>query len=422
MIVTRRIMILFFLSSLMISSGISFLVQSIYHSSESDIPQILSLIFVVAIIVIAGKLIQYQQVLNRAKLNLDEAQQLASLGSWERDIPTGRGYWSDNHYRLFNMQPRLVAPSLEEFFMMIHSDDREMARETVLGAIRTNGSYEMKYRIEGDYKNRIFLSRGKVLLNSDKKPSTLIGTLQDITVKERHDHLNEVLLKQKELFITRLGHDLKTPLTPLVAFLPLIRSRTEDPAQNKLLDLCINSVNHINELVVKTLKLARLTSPSELISSRVDLPLAPIAASAITRMTEEINNVGMSVENLISDDIVVRGTRDELEELFSQLISNAAIFSSANPKLTIEASSDAGVVTVGLKDNGIGLLPEDLDQIFDDFYKADHSRHLLNSSGLGLTICRKIVENHGGKITATSSGRGCGTLISFTLEAGGRAE
>jgi signal transduction histidine kinase len=136
-------------------------------------------------------------------------------------------------------------------------------------------------------------------------------------------------------------------------------------------------------------------------------------------MADTIDTARLAIINLIPLQLTVKGNLVELEELFSQLISNAAKFSPKDSTLTIEAACNNCVVTVAFKDDGIGLLPEELCYIFDDFYKADHSRHLLNSSGLGLTISRRIVENHGGRITASSPGKMCGTTIQFTLESGG---
>ncbi|MDD2367239.1 MAG: ATP-binding protein [Desulfuromonadaceae bacterium] len=416
--VSRRIVIPFLLFSLLISAGISLLVQSIYHSSGFHLPQIIGIFVVLTVIAAVGKMLHYQEALNRAKQNLDEAQQLADIGSWERDLASGKGYWSDNHYTLFNIPRRRKAPCMEEFFSMIRAEEREQVRETVTTAIRSNGSYEIKYMLEEDPEKRIFLSRGKVLLDDSGSPATLVGTVQDITEKQRCENSQQELLKQKELFITRLGHDLKTPLTPLVAFLPMIREQAKEPMQAKQLDLCVKSVNHINDLVAKTLKLARLTSSAELLIERTDFSLSSVLDSSVSVMSDAINEVHLRIENRIPSDMTVHGIREELEELFTQLISNAVIFSRQDPTLVIDADSDATFTTVRFSDNGVGLMPEELNSIFDDFYKADHSRHKLNSSGLGLTICRRIVENHGGSISARSPGKGGGTTVYITLKNG----
>ncbi len=302
---------------------------------------------------------------------------------------------------------------------MIHAEDRQQARETVMEAIRSRGSYEIKYRLEGDACNRVFLSRGKVLHDKSGEPVKLVGTIQDITHKHRRDQFREGLLKQKDLFVSRLGHDLKTPLTPLVALLPLIRSRTDELRQQELLDICIRNVNHIKDLVAKTLQLARLTSSADVTSGRFNVQLSAAVDAAIADMAEIINDRRIIIEHSIPQGVTVRGNRAELEELFAQLLNNAVKFSPIDSRVTIEAASADGTVTVIVRDNGIGLSKEELHHIFDDFFKADSARHALDSSGLGLTICRRIVENHGGRISANSPGKDAGTTISFTLEAGG---
>jgi signal transduction histidine kinase len=215
-----------------------------------------------------------------------------------------------------------------------------------------------------------------------------------------------------------LGHDLKTPLTPLVALLPLIRSRTEERRQQELLDLCISSVNHINDLVAKTLELARLASPVDVTSGRFDVQLSTAVEAVISGM-KDANGDHCAIAHSIPSELTVRANREELEELFRELFSNAVKFSPHGSRVTVEAARDKGAVAVVVRDGGIGLLPDELPHVFEEFYKSDPSRHQLDSSGLGLTICRRIVESHGGRISVSSPGRDGGTTISFTLEAGG---
>ncbi|OGU14222.1 MAG: hypothetical protein A2076_16725 [Geobacteraceae bacterium GWC2_53_11] len=416
--VPGRIIALFLLSAFLISSGISLFVNSLHHDSGQRYLQAAGLVFVVLFIAIAGKLLHYQQALSRAKQNLDEAQQLAGLGSWERDLATGRGYWSENCYRLFNLSSNSPVPSMEEFFLMIHDEDRESVRETVMGTIRVSGCYEVKYRLDNDAGNRTFLSRGKVMLDGTGQPVTMVGSIQDITHKQRRDQFREGLLKQKDLFISRLGHDLKTPLTPLVALLPLVRSRIDDKRQLELLDLCINNVSYISSLVAKTLLLGRLATSDEVSAGRMNIQLSALVESVISCAPDAVRD-HVAIDNFISPDVAVRGNRVELEELFSQLLNNAAKFSPQGSSVVVVARCEGDMVAIDVRDSGIGLFPEEMVHIFEDFYKADPSRHLLGSCGLGLTICRRIVESHGGRISASSPGRDGGTTISFTLEAGG---
>lgn len=417
--IPRRLAFLLLLATSLLSIFVSGIYSSYAPNSDHHLQLIVTTAILLVLIGISGKLLYYQHALKAAKLNLDEAQQLAGLGSLEWDIATGKTYWSDNCFRLFNLAIHVPAPDMEAYFNLVHPGDRPMLRTATQDALRYGSCYEVRCRLANDPENRTYLSRGKVITNESGKAITLIGSVQDITHKVHREQIREELVKQKDLFISRLGHDLKTPLTPLITLLPLLQSRSTDHRQKELLGLCINSATHINELVIKTLRLARLASDADtpLHHSSIIISAAAEAAAVALR-----RNGQHPFSNLIPHYLTVVGNQQELEELFEQIFSNAQKFSPHGAPITVTASHDerANIVTIQVQDNGIGLLPEEQEHIFEDFYKADTSRHSLESSGLGLTICRRIVEHHGGRIVASSPGKNGGTVISFTLKAGGQ--
>jgi two-component system sensor histidine kinase VicK len=104
-----------------------------------------------------------------------------------------------------------------------------------------------------------------------------------------------------------------------------------------------------------------------------------------------------------------------LGALFDNLISNAVKYSPHGGTITLDAQDDGEWTTVSVKDTGIGMTREELNHIFEEFYKADWSRHDHMSSGLGLSICKSIVKKHGGRIWAESLGKDKGTTIFFTI-------
>jgi signal transduction histidine kinase len=419
--VSIRMIVLYSLISIVTGTGFVLLLQSNHIPANHRFLTALCFTFIFGLMLITDKLMQYQRSLKEAKRNLDEAQQLARLGSWERNLVTGKGYWSENHFRLFGISPGDSAPSMDDFFQLIHDADRKMAQETVYAAIKTGSSYEIQYHLANDAAYRVFLSRGKVSVDDAGTSLRIIGTVQDITEKQLQEQLREHLLEQMEMFIRRLSHDLKTPLTPLVALFPLIRAGASDERQREYIDICMRNVAYIKNLVAKTIHLARLSSASRPQFTLVDIQLKSAISYYIADMAEMIAAKGISINNLISPEIIVRADNSELGEVFHNLISNAVKFSPTNSVVHIDAASDQGVLTVTVMDNGIGLTPEEQDHIFDEFYKTDPSRHELGSSGLGLSICRRIIENHGGRIWAESAGTGSGTAIRFTLAAGGTA-
>ncbi len=238
----------------------------------------------------------------------------------------------------------------------------------------------------------------------------------DEMVRERTADV-EKLLAQKDEFISQLGHDLKTPLTPLVALMPKIIQREQDPGLRRLLEIAGHNVTYMKDLVQKTLQLARMNS------LYIELDLEPLdlrteLSNILRNYAVMLKTKTITLNNNVPPQITVRADRVLLGEIFNNLIANAVKYmQDGTGTITIDAALEQEVVVVSVRDTGIGMTREQLDKAFAEFYKADPSRHDLDSPGLGLTICRRIVERHGGRIWAESAGEGMGSTIIFTLEA-----
>jgi signal transduction histidine kinase/sensor domain CHASE-containing protein len=388
---------------------------------DNTLHMIVGLVFVLLFLITSMKIYFDQQAIRHAKMNLDEAQRLAGVGSWERDLHTGRGFWSDNYFRMLGIKPRKDSPGMDEFLAMIHQDDRDAVQAAVSNAITSTTADNVtgiEFRLVHDPEERIFHSQGKILMNASGKPVKIAGYIQDVTEKRRQEQERELLMQQKEAFIARLGHDLKTPLTPLVALLPLVRKYATDERQAKLIDVCLDNTNHMKELVVKTIKRARVSTQNNQ-GERNLIYLAAMVDGYIDKRADLLSNMQIVINNRILPHLTVMADELDLEEVFYNLISNAVKFSHPGSSVEIEALQEEDQVMVSIMDKGIGVASEDLGHLFDEFFKVDQSRHELDSSGLGLSICKRIVESHGGKIWAESAGREQGTTIRFTLKAGG---
>ncbi|GAB4294951.1 MAG: hypothetical protein Fur0034_03160 [Desulfuromonadia bacterium] len=361
----------------------------------------------------------YRHQLNRIegmRQNLEAAQQLAEIGSWERDIRTGAGYWSPERFRLFGLEPRDTAPTIEEFYTMIHPEDREPVREAISTAIDACGCYSVEYRRADDPTGQIFCSRGVVLPDGEGRPVRIIGMTQNITPRKRLEEAHRDLVVQRTLFIRRLGHDLNTPLTPLVALLPMIRERATDPKQREWIDTCIASTNSIRHLVTSAMQLARRSSPDHRLVMTT-FPLSLLIEEVIAEHREMIREHGLTILTSVPPDLTVRADRSEIALLVTHLINNVLAYTPCGAVMEITTSASEKGVTVSVSDNGAGLSPDECSQIFDEFYRGDPARHDRGASGLGLSICRRIIQNHGERIWARSTPN-TGTTISFTLRRG----
>lgn len=215
--------------------------------------------------------------------------------------------------------------------------------------------------------------------------------------------------------VSRLGHDLRTPLTPLFILLPLIKKKLTDEKVIQQVDMCLKNAATIHTLVDKARTLATLSS-GILPQDRDQVPLAAMADQALADHGGIIAQKQLHSHNRIDPAITVQGASAQIRELFSHLIANAAQFSHEQGTIDISAERHGETVLVSVQDNGIGIAPDVLDSIFDEFFKADESRHDLNTSGLGLSICKRIVLNHHGSIWAESGGTGQGTTVRFIIK------
>ena len=232
-------------------------------------------------------------------------------------------------------------------------------------------------------------------------------------VKRRTEEI-EKLLKQKDEFISQLGHDLKTPLTPILSLLPLVRERVHDEDTKRLIDISLRNARYMKNLVVDTLNLAKLNMPNVKFSIK-DVRLSDIVDESIRDNEHIIKKKNIRPINRVDKDIFVKADRLRLKEVFTNLISNSIKYTPEGGKIEFLAKPNGNEVIIEVKDNGTGLEGDQKYRIFDEFYKVDESRHNVESSGLGLTICKRIVEKHGGRIWAESEGLGKGTSIYFTL-------
>jgi len=212
------------------------------------------------------------------------------------------------------------------------------------------------------------------------------------------------LLKQKNEFIAQLSHDLKTPLTPLMGLLPSIAREEKDPKLKGLLEVSIRNVNYLRDLVSKTIDITRLDSNLVQFSIE-DTTLLPEVEKVIDNNQFLLDDNEISVDNNIDEKIFVKADRLRLREIINNLVKNSIKYMPEDGGIiTINAKEDKDFIVISVKDTGMGLTREQISHIFDEFYKVDPARSDLNSNGLCLPICKRLVEKQGGRIWAESFG------------------
>ena len=324
----------------------------------------------------------------------------------------------DTAYAVFDAQMRtLITVSMISLFVLIFSS-LVLLQRTIVKPIRVFRRAARRIG-EGNLDEKIKISSrdelGELAAAFNQMTSDLKKSRAQI---EKYNKTLEGLLDQKDEFIMQLGHDLKNPLTPLVGLLPILAEEETDPTVKEQLQIMVHNVEYMRELILNTLELARLRSPNTTFDL-FPLKLQDVVVDVLENQQFLMKDHKIKVENNIDGNIVVNADKLRLVELCNNLISNAIKYTpKEGGTITLDARQSEGFVTVSVKDTGIGMTAEQLEQIFDEFYRVDASRHEMDSSGLGLSICKRIVEKHGGRIWAESPGPELGSTFFFTLPIG----
>jgi signal transduction histidine kinase len=316
--------------------------------------------------------------------------------------------------------PKMEGP---ELCRKIRGLDSDGYIYVILLTARTESEFLVEGMVAGadDYMTKPFNIREfEVRLQAGRRLLDLQAELA-----EANDHLEERVaartqeveryVQQKNAFINQLGHDLKTPLTPIISLLPKLLKGGLDERGEKIVNLCLENARYMNNLVSKTLSLSRLNSSGlKLNLKSVDL------GGALEKILVSLGlNTGSRIEIVNRVDPAIRVLADptKLRELLENLVHNAEKFTPDSGTITLEAEEKAGWISFSITDTGIGMTQDQLERMFDEFFKADESRHDRSAVGLGLSICRQIIEKHGGKIEALSEGPGKGLTVRFMLQA-----
>lgn len=228
---------------------------------------------------------------------------------------------------------------------------------------------------------------------------------------------NALLFQQSDL-IAEIVHEMRTPLTSIIAYAELIqRSETPMEQRSQFADIIRREAERINEVTKNFLELARLES------GRASLARDPVYLTTVIHMAVNVMRPQADAKPVrILVDVPptlppVMGDAQRLHQALLNLLSNAVKYSRPGDSVTVNANCEGNRLAVSVADTGPGIPAEALPRLFERFYRVPGAERQALGTGLGLSITRQIIEVHGGEIHAASE-EGRGTIFTFTLPAG----
>lgn len=228
--------------------------------------------------------------------------------------------------------------------------------------------------------------------------------------------------KLKDDFVSITSHELRTPMTAIRSYAWMALNRADVPLSDKLkkyLSRTLLSTERLINLVNDMLNISRIES-GRIAITPTTFDIAQLVSEVITEVAERAKERGLSLQLIRSAAPQVFADPDKVHQVLLNLIGNALKFTNVNGKIWVDFFSDGQIVEVSIRDNGIGIAREDLPRLFTKFGRLDNSYVAAATSGgtgLGLFICKSLVEMMGGRIWADSSGLGKGSTFTFSLPA-----
>jgi PAS domain S-box-containing protein len=234
---------------------------------------------------------------------------------------------------------------------------------------------------------------------------------------ERKSAQLESASRHKSEFLANMSHELRTPLNSIIGFSEVLGERMFGDLNGKqeeyLNDIC-TSGKHLLSLINDILDLSKIEAGRmELEVTTFDLPQA--INDAVTLMRERAGQRGIVLQADVAEPVSeIRGDERKIKQVLLNLLSNAIKFTPAGGRVDVRAMQTDGSVEVSVSDTGVGIAPEDYDAVFEEFRQVGTSAAKYEGTGLGLALCRKFLELHGGTIWVKSQ-VGSGSTFTFTI-------
>ena len=359
-----------------------------------------------------------------SETRLKEVQRIALIGFWELDALTKKLSWSDEIFQMLELNQQEFKASFETFLSIIHPDDQEMVKK------QYNDSFEKHQPYSGTC--RIVLPGGKIkhlyrsarpIVDQDGRLLRTVGIIQDITeLKDAQNesmhlrlelaHLNRIMTMNE--LAASLAHEINQPLGAILNNASTAKLLNSQEAGDKE-----NFDEILNDIAQDALRAGQIINKIRGVMQKGDASYTALDVNALLDDVIALYQNSFSIEHISVDHEKdpqlppVKGDRVRLQQVLMNLLTNAmdAMAHSPQKKLSFQTARSGNAITVSIRDTGSGIESSKIDQIFDPFYTTKNE-----GMGIGLRLCKSIVEEHGGRIWAENNADS-GTTFHFTLKA-----
>ena len=395
--------------------------------------------------------IKTEESLKESQTNLLEAQKLANLGNWQMEISdnfeleTAKATWSAELLRIYGLALQQDVPTFSELLQLHPPEEREVIRIAYDRLLAEGTSYNLDISLTNSEGTIRYLnSIGRAIFDEGGRVTKLYGAVMDISARKQIEAelirqnraLEEAIAvaqaadsanQAKSDFLANMSHEIRTPMNAILSVAQLLDLTELDAEQRDLMGILKSNGDRLLTLIDDILDLSKIEA-RELKFNPQNFTLESLIGNLVNSFEPQAKERGLELTIDLDPSLPkwFRGDDFRLQQILSNLISNALKFTNEGaieitivPKSPITTKEHSSIaIYFGVRDTGIGIPAPQQSILFQPFTQADNSTtRQYGGTGLGLTICRRIVELMGGEIGVNSAvGKGSTFWLTIPLE------
>jgi nitrogen-specific signal transduction histidine kinase/CheY-like chemotaxis protein len=338
------------------------------------------------------------------------------VGFWRLNVKTNELFWDKSMLELYEIRGEHTIDHYKCWKNSVHPDDIEDAEHKLQYAIDNDENFDTVFRIRTpEFKIKYIGAKATIVKDYVGQPLWVLGINWDVTkekiVEEEVKQLSEI----KDNFISTMSHEIRTPLNGIMGMVDILYESVTDKNLKECAKIVKKSTIHLNDLMTDILDLSKLKSNKVILENRkfniIELTHDVIALHKINLQ----KNVYIKFRHRLDIGQCFVGDEMRVRQILNNLISNAVKFTPEG-NIEVYLHKTANMISIAIKDTGIGISEEIQHEIFSDFFQGDASTtRKYGGTGLGLSITKRLVELLGGCISFNSK-KGEGTVFNATLK------
>lgn len=367
-----------------------------------------------------SELRKVEKELKNSREKLDLALENGCIGLWEWNIEAGKIILDERAEKMFGLRPGTFDGTYAATLGLIHEEDIPHITKTIPASLEKGGSVGSIFRTRNNNGQSNYISSKAIIIRDQQgKPLSVSGVLFDVTEMKKGAEkalikLNEELLRSNtdlQQFAYVASHDLQEPLRMVSSFTQLLQQRYRDKLGedgNEYIRFAVEGSKRMYELINGLLTYSRIQTKGRDFSS-VDMNAVLLKVTENLRLKISERKAVINYPELP----VIYADENQMLQLIQNLFENSLKFSNGVPMITVDCEKNNDNYVFSVHDSGIGIEPQYHERIFRIFQRL-HRTDEYDGTGIGLAICKRIVERHGGKIWVASE-KNNGTTFCFSI-------